>query len=42
MRFWKITGTFIREYVARRQGVYALYSDDELYYVGLASNLAPV
>jgi hypothetical protein len=30
----------IREYVARRQGVYALYSDDELYYVGLASNLS--
>src|SRR5208282_4026396 len=30
----------IREYVSRRQGVYALYDDDELYYVGLASNLS--
>lgn len=26
-------------YVARRQGVYALYRKDKLYYVGLASNL---
>jgi hypothetical protein len=24
----------IREYVARRQGVYALYDDDQLYYAG--------
>jgi hypothetical protein len=31
----------IREYVSRRQGVYALYHDDELYYVGLASDLSP-
>lgn len=31
----------IREYVSRRQGVYALYLDDELYYVGLASDLSP-
>jgi hypothetical protein len=30
----------IREYVSRRQGVYALYDDDDLYYVGLASNLS--
>jgi hypothetical protein len=30
----------IREYVSRRQGVYALYHDDELYYVGLASDLS--
>ncbi|HXX21787.1 MAG TPA: hypothetical protein VEO19_01405 [Terriglobia bacterium] len=30
----------IREYVSRRQGVYALYDDDHLYYVGLASNLS--
>ncbi|MGA2075437.1 MAG: GIY-YIG nuclease family protein [Terriglobia bacterium] len=30
----------IREYVSRRQGVYALYNDDDLYYVGLASNLS--
>ena len=31
----------IREYVSRRHGVYALYNeDDELYYVGLASNLS--
>ena len=30
----------IREYVSRRQGVYALYHEDELYYVGLASNLS--
>ena len=30
----------IREYVSRRQGVYGLYNDDELYYVGLASNLS--
>jgi RAMA domain-containing protein len=29
----------IREYVSRRQGVYALYHDDDLYYVGLASDL---
>jgi len=29
----------IRDYVSRRQGVYALYKDDELYYVGLASDL---
>jgi hypothetical protein len=31
----------IREYVSRRQGVYALYYDDDLYYVGLASDLSP-
>jgi hypothetical protein len=30
----------IREYVSRRQGVYALYQDDNLYYVGLASDLS--
>ena len=30
----------IREYVHRRQGVYALYHADQLYYVGLASNLS--
>jgi hypothetical protein len=30
----------IREYVSRPQGVYALYRDDGLYYVGLASNLS--
>ena len=30
----------IREYVSRRHGVYALYDDDKLYYVGLASNLS--
>ena len=29
----------IREYVAKRHGVYALYSGNRLYYVGLASNL---
>lgn len=29
----------IRDYVSHRQGVYALYHDEELYYVGLASNL---
>ncbi|MCY3728234.1 MAG: hypothetical protein OXF97_04440 [Nitrospira sp.] len=29
----------IREYVAKRHGVYALYRGDRLYYVGLASNL---
>ena len=29
----------IRRYVYRRQGVYALYSEDDLYYVGLASDL---
>ncbi len=29
----------IREFVARRHGVYALYRRDRLYYVGLASNL---
>lgn len=29
----------IRNYVRGRQGVYALYRDDRLYYVGLASNL---
>jgi Restriction Enzyme Adenine Methylase Associated/GIY-YIG catalytic domain len=29
----------IREYVSRRQGVYALYHSDDLYYVGLASDL---
>ena len=29
----------IRQYVYRRQGVYALYSHDDLYYVGLASDL---
>jgi hypothetical protein len=30
----------IREYASRRQGVYALYHDDNLYYVGLASDLS--
>jgi len=30
----------IREYVSRRQGVYAPYHDDDLYYVGLASDLS--
>jgi hypothetical protein len=30
----------IREYVSRRHGVYALYDDDDLYYVGLAGNLS--
>jgi hypothetical protein len=30
----------IRAYVSRRQGVYALYHEDELYYVGLASDLS--
>ena len=30
----------IREYVSRRQGVYALYDGYDLYYVGLASNLS--
>lgn len=29
----------IREYVAKRHGVYALYRGNRLYYVGLASNL---
>jgi len=29
----------IRNYVRRRQGVYALYRGDRLYYVGLAGNL---
>ena len=29
----------IRQYVRRRQGVYALYRRNKLYYVGLASNL---
>lgn len=29
----------IREFVAKRHGVYALYRRDRLYYVGLASNL---
>lgn len=29
----------IRQYVRGRQGVYALYRGDKLYYVGLASNL---
>ena len=43
----KVSGDFledyqgiIREYVSRRQGVYALYHEDELYYVGLASDLS--
>jgi hypothetical protein len=31
--------SIIREYVGRRQGIYALYRKDKLYYVGLASNL---
>lgn len=31
----------IRQYVRRRQGVYALYRRGKLYYVGLASNLRP-
>jgi hypothetical protein len=30
----------IKDYVSRRHGVYALYDDDDLYYVGLASNLS--
>jgi hypothetical protein len=30
----------IRDYVSRRQGVYALYKEDDLYYVGLASDLS--
>jgi hypothetical protein len=30
----------IRDYVSRRQGVYALYHEEELYYVGLASDLS--
>lgn len=30
----------IRDYVSRRQGVYALYDEDGLYYVGLASDLS--
>lgn len=29
----------IREFVRRRQGIYALYRGEKLYYVGLASNL---
>jgi hypothetical protein len=29
----------IREFVRRRHGLYALYRNDKLYYVGLASNL---
>lgn len=29
----------IREFVRRRHGIYALYKNDKLYYVGLASNL---
>lgn len=29
----------VREYVKGRHGVYALYRNDKLYYVGLASNL---
>jgi hypothetical protein len=29
----------IRKYVRRRQGIYALYRNGKLYYVGLASNL---
>ena len=29
----------IREYVAKRHGIYALYRGNRLYYVGLASNL---
>jgi len=29
----------IRRYVRRRQGVYALYRGNKLYYIGLASNL---
>ena len=29
----------VRQYVRRRQGVYALYRRGKLYYVGLASNL---
>jgi RAMA domain-containing protein/GIY-YIG catalytic domain-containing protein len=29
----------IRTYVRRRQGIYALYRKDQLYYVGLAKNL---
>jgi hypothetical protein len=30
----------IRDYVSRRPGVYALYDDDDLYYVGLARDLS--
>jgi len=29
----------VRRYVRRRQGVYALYRRNKLYYIGLASNL---
>lgn len=29
----------IREFVRRRHGIYALYKNEKLYYVGLASNL---
>ena len=29
----------VRQYVRQRQGVYALYRRNKLYYVGLASNL---
>lgn len=32
-------GEIIRKYVRNRHGVYALYNKNELYYVGLASNL---
>ena len=31
--------TIIRDYVRRRHGIYALYRDDKLYYIGLASSL---
>jgi hypothetical protein len=30
----------IREYVSHRRGIYALYKNDRLYYVGLATNLS--
>jgi len=30
----------IKEYIRKRQGIYALYRRGKLYYVGLASNLA--
>jgi hypothetical protein len=29
----------IKEYVYRRQGIYALYNNNKLYYIGLATNL---
>ena len=38
-RPWRTIKDIIREYVAKRHGVYALYRGNRLYYVGLASNL---